>query len=322
MGEGSRISDRFYFIGVTTARSSIMQIFPLWAELLEIDARIMGMDLPIACDAGVYRRAIERLRDDPVAVGALVTTHKVSVHRHAGDLFEELDRWARLCGEISCISRRDGRLLGRATDPVSSGLALSEILPHTYWSEHPHAEVLCMGAGGSGTAVVAHLLTQPTKPRRIVMTNRRPERLEEVRAIHRQLGGDDIVDYLAVAGEADTDAIVAALAPGSLIINATGAGKDRPGSPMSDAVMLPIGAIAWDFNYRGELRFLAQARRQLPPDQVHDGWRYFIHGWTQVIAEVFGLEMTAERLASLDAAAERTRSPKTKAADPASEGRP
>lgn len=315
------MSDRFYFIGVTTAQSSIMQLFPVWAELLGIDARIVGVDLPIAGDPGVYRGAVEGLRDDP-AIGALVTTHKVSVHRHAADLFGELDRWARLCGEISCISRRDGRLLGRATDPVSSGLALSEILSHTYWSEHPDAEMLCMGAGGSGTAVVAHLLTQPAKPRRIVMTNRRPERLEEVRAIHRQLGGDDVVEYHAVAGEADTDAIVASMAPGSLVVNATGAGKDRPGSPMSDDAILPSGAIAWDFNYRGELRFLHQARRQLPPDHVHDGWRYFIHGWTQVIAEVFGLEMTAERLASLDAAAEGIRSPGTEAAHPASEGRP
>jgi len=38
---------------------------------------------------------------------------------------------------------------------------------------------------------------------------------------------------------------------------------------------------------------------------VVDGWRYFIHGWTQVIAEVFDLDLTpavVERLSSIASA--------------------
>ena len=27
---------------------------------------------------------------------------------------------------------------------------------------------------------------------------------------------------------------------------------------------------------------------------VEDGWEYFIHGWTQVIAEVFSIDVTGE----------------------------
>jgi shikimate 5-dehydrogenase len=119
-----------------------------------------------------------------------------------------------------------------------------------------------------------------------------------------QLDDDGRVEYHVVGGVRDSDALLASMAEGSVIINATGAGKDRPGSPLSDAAVFPEGAIAWDFNYRGDLGFLVQARRQLPAAQVHDGWRYFVFGWTQVIGEVFGIEMTAGRLAVLEAAAE------------------
>lgn len=297
------MTDRFFFLGVTTAKSQIMRLFPVWMDVLGLDAAIVGRDLPIGGDPAVYRAAVEELRDDPAARGALVTTHKVSVHQYATDLFVEFDRWARLCGEVSSISKRHGGLVGHAKDPISSGLALKAIVGSSYWHDHPGAEVLCMGAGGSGAALMVHLLTQPSRPARIVMTNRRPGRLDAVRAMQRELGAPDIVAYHAVSGDGDTDALVASLAPGSLVVNATGTGKDRPGSPMSDGAVLPEGAIAWDFNYRGELRFLEQARGQLPPERVHDGWQYFIHGWTQVIAEVFDFELTDERLAALAAAA-------------------
>src|SRR5690606_41994251 len=38
---------------------------------------------------------------------------------------------------------------------------------------------------------------------------------------------------------------------GSLVVNASGLGKDRPGSPLPDDAVLPEGAFAWEFNYRG-----------------------------------------------------------------------
>lgn len=301
------MTERLVFMGVTTARSQIMQLFPEWAALLGLDAEVVGLDLPLDGEPAIYRRAVQDVRDDPGVRGALVTSHKVSVFEGAGDLFDELEPWARLCGEISCISKRDGRLCGRATDPIASGVALRDFMPPSHWREHPGAGVLCLGAGGSGAAVVAHLVTQAERPERIVVTGRRRERLDRVRAIIDELASDAAVELQLVRDEADTDALVASMAPGSLIINATGAGKDRPGSPMSDAAVLPPDAVAWDFNYRGELRFLAQARAQLPPARVHDGWRYFIHGWTQVMAEVFELELTPERLAALDATATRSR---------------
>ncbi len=59
--------------------------------------------------------------------------------------------------------------------------------------------------------------------------------------------------------------------------------------------------MVWEFNYRGSLEFLHQARSQQAARhlQVEDGWRYFIHGWTQVIADVFEIDMPAETVAQL-----------------------
>ena len=89
----------------------------------------------------------------------------------------------------------------------------------------------------------------------------------------------------------DNDAVLDRLSPGALVINATGLGKDAPGSPLTGAARFPDRAIAWDLNYRGDLLFLDQARAQKAARhlQVEDGWSYFIHGWTQVIAEVFDI---------------------------------
>ena len=54
-----------------------------------------------------------------------------------------------------------------------------------------------------------------------------------------------------------------------------------------------MNGIAWDFNYRGDLIFLDQAmlQKQERNLNIQDGWRYFIHGWTRVIAEVFNIEI-------------------------------
>ena len=73
-------------------------------------------------------------------------------------------------------------------------------------------------------------------------------------------------------------------------MNATGLGKDRPGSPLTDDARFPPDAVAWDFNYRGDLVFLDQARRQTDRGvRPVDGWFYFLHGWTRVMAQVFDI---------------------------------
>ncbi|HEV3479681.1 MAG TPA: hypothetical protein VG144_09550, partial [Gaiellaceae bacterium] len=128
------MSDRMLFIGVSTSGSSIFELFPRWAEILGIDASLEGYDIPLGAPRDRFRAAVGHIARDPERRGALVTTHKVDVYRHAGDLFAELDGNARLCGEVSCISKRDGRLIGHAKDPITAGRTLSEFVSPGHWA--------------------------------------------------------------------------------------------------------------------------------------------------------------------------------------------
>jgi shikimate 5-dehydrogenase len=101
------------------------------------------------------------------------------------------------------------------------------------------------------------------------------------------------VEYVHTPRPEDNDSLLGALKPRSLAANATGLGKDAPGSPITNAARFPKNGFAWDFNYRGDLIFLDQARTQQRDQEltVEDGWVYFIHGWTRVIAEVFHIDI-------------------------------
>lgn len=297
--------ERMYFIGVSTTGSSIMKLFPRWAEALDLEAEITGIDLPVGCGPEEVRKAVEQVIDDPAARGALVTTHKVSVGKHARDLFVQLDEWAERCGEVSCIVKRDDGLHGSAKDPITSWKSFVDIAGESYFAEHPEAEVLCLGAGGSGTAFTSRLLTVGHPPARINVTNRSPGRLEFLARVHAGLDSGVETRYHPVSGAEDNDRALAALPPYSVVANSTGMGKDRPGSPLTDGARFPEQGVAWDFNYRGSLEFLNQARIQEGDRhlRVEDGWRYFLYGWSEHLADVFGLPMDQERFEELAAIA-------------------
>lgn len=292
-----------YFIGVTTGQSSIMRIFPIWAKALGIQGCLKGIDIAIHAPAEDYRAAVEFIRSDPLSLGALVTTHKIDLLNACRDLFDELDPYAQQFGEISSISKRDGKLWGHAKDPISVGLALDSFLPAEHWRKYPEAQACVLGAGGSALAVCAYLAHEKhgdAVPARIQMDNRSVGRLAE--AVH--LLGDSRVQMsfnLCPIPEWN-DRIVEALPEGSLVINATGMGKDRPGSPLTDRCRFPRNGVIWEFNYRGSLEFMhqAEAQREERGLQIENGWTYFIHGWTQVIAEVFHIDITGERLSMCD----------------------
>jgi shikimate 5-dehydrogenase len=282
-----------WFIGVTTAKSSIMKVFPAWAAHLGLDATIAGMDFPLHAEPAAYREAVTFLKGDPLSLGALVTTHKIDLFQACRDLFDEIDPHARAMEETSCLSKRGGRLVCHAKDPISSGLALDGFVPEGHFAR-TGAALFAMGAGGSTIALTWHMMRAERGadvPSRIVVSNRSPARLEAIRRIHAASGARVPVEYVLAPAPADNDRVLARLPAGSLVINATGLGKDAPGSPLTDAALFPERAIAWDLNYRGDLVFLDQARRQQASRglQVEDGWTYFLHGWTQVIAEVFDI---------------------------------
>ena len=75
-----------YFIGVSTGQSSIMRVFPRWAEALGLDAALMGMDFSLNAAPARYREAVGFIQSDPLSLGALVTTHKVNLLKAARPL--------------------------------------------------------------------------------------------------------------------------------------------------------------------------------------------------------------------------------------------
>jgi shikimate dehydrogenase len=295
---GSR--QRMGFVGVTTGSSSIMRIFPLWADELELPTRsLQGHDVPLDSPPETYRALLRAMRDDEDYLGALVTTHKLSVYAGAGDLFDEIDDFGRLCAEVSSISKRDGLLLGHAKDPITADLAMREFIPEGYFSG-AGAEVLCLGSGGAAATITWCLAGRADVPARILCTDINQDRLDHIATVHRDGAlPPELFAYELVSGAADP--LLAGLPTGSLVINATGLGKDRPGSPLSSAATYPQDSIVWELNYRGSLETLSDARRQEQKRglRIVDGWRYFIHGWTQVIGEVFDVEMTPEKVQRL-----------------------
>ena len=283
------------FIGVTTGASSMVRIFPRWREALALgDVELEGWDLPVGAPADRYREAVTRLREEPDVAGALVTTHKLGLFQAAADLFDELDEDARRLGEVSCIARRDGRLLGWAKDAITAARALEAVVPPDYFAGGGHALVL--GAGGAGGAVVERLLAAHPPPGRVVVTDRSRERLERFTDVETRLTGDGTP-------------LLATLPPRSLVVNATGMGKDVPWSPLAAGARFPPYSAVWELNYRGEREFLRQARAQQDELGLHveDGWRYFVLGWAAIIEEVFARPIGSaevDRLAEL-AASER-----------------
>ena len=157
-----------------------------------------------------------------------------------------------------------------------------------------------------------HLISKPhqgDRPQRIVVVNRSEPRLAHMQTMVDAQPTDIGITYIHNADAARNDSIMADLPDGSIVINATGMGKDTPGSPITDRGLFPRHGIAWEFNYRGELDFLHQAERQRSSRDVYveDGWVYFVHGWTQVVAQVLHVALTPELFDELNRAAAAVR---------------
>lgn len=280
-----------YFIGVTTGQSSINQVFPKWTAHLQLGSCVLcGLDFPLHDDPRHFRALVEFIKRDPLSLGALITTHKIDLFNACRDLFDALDPVTQSLGEITSIYKRDGLLHGRAVDPWTVGYALDSFISRRHWEAG--GAVLILGAGGAGTALAWHLcntLRGSPRPSGLLVADKRPSRLEHLRALHGKWRDTVPLECTHVADATTADELLVRLPPRSLVVNATGVGKDTPGSPITSAAVFPPEGVVWEFNYRGDLVFLDQARvqqfaRRL---QIEDGWTYFILGWTQVMADVF-----------------------------------
>jgi shikimate dehydrogenase len=302
----------FYFVGVTTGKSSIMKVFPLWMKVLGREEVILeGRDCKIHDNPQEYRKVVAQIKYDPLSLGALVTTHKIDLLTAACDMFDYLDPYAVITGEVSSISKLDSRLEGHAKDPLSSGASLDAIIEKGYFGK-TNGDVLCFGAGGSGVATLLHLINKKDKadrPKKFTFVNRSQGRLDHAREMVGGLKTDIEIEYICNSDPLLNDKTMEKFPPYSIIINATGMGKDTPGSPITWDGKFPMNSISWEFNYRGELDFLHQSLAQVETRKVkvEDGWIYFVHGWTQVVAQVLHFDLTPALFDKLNEAASSVR---------------
>ncbi|MEO0563429.1 MAG: shikimate dehydrogenase [Chloroflexota bacterium] len=302
----------FFFVGVTTGKSAINDVFPLWMNVLGFPQVVLeGIDHPIHDNSESYRQTVAQIKYDPNSLGGLVTTHKLDLFSAAEDMFDYLDPYAQITRELSSISKRDGQLCGHAKDPITAGLSLDSIIFSNYFGE-TGGDVLCLGAGGSAMATLLHLINKPDssdRPGRFVAVDRSQGRLDHMHNMVKKYETDIDVHYVLNSEPTKNDVLMAQMADHSVVINATGMGKDIPGSPITDGAFFPQNGVAWEFNYRGERDFMHQALNQAEARNliVEDGWVYFIHGWSQVIFEVLDIQLTPEIFQQLDEAASSVR---------------
>ena len=166
----------------------------------------------------------------------LVTTHKIDLYNAASDMFDYFDPYARTTAELSCISKKNGELRGHAKDPITAGLSLEAIIePGFFGTTGGH--ILCLGAGGSAVATLLYLINKEypsDRPERFIAVNRSPGKLDHMREMVAKFETDIEVQYVHNSDPKVNDELMAKLPDHSIVINATGMGKDTPGSPITD----------------------------------------------------------------------------------------
>ena len=289
------------FLGISTAGSLAHYTFPGWSRLFCPGAVMRGADLPADATPAEFRELVTAMAANPRVLGAVVTSHKLRLFGACQNLLDYAEPLVALTQEIADVNTRDG-VRAYARDPQSLDIILDGI-----GGPRP---VLCIGAGGSAIALmlamrldIAGTLTAQRPVLRtgraargpLTIVGRDQESLDNVRAVRDRCGIQRDAVGLLLAPDQDAAARhVGSAPPGSVVINATGLGKIAPGSPLPDRAAFPPEAVAWDFNYRGPLTFLDQARHA--GVATEDGWDYFVAGWSAALAAITGLELTPELL--------------------------
>lgn len=293
----------YLFIGISTSGSRVHEIFPRWAPLVAPSAVLKGVDLPDSAPADDFRRLVIAMRENPRVCGAVITSHKLRLFRAVGDLLDHVDPLVGITHEINSLDTRGGQVAGYARDAQSLDIVLDTTGSGT---PRPTRAVTCIGAGGSAIALmlamgldipatmhsgaaVARVAGRSRGPLRIL--GRRQAALDEIQDVREraQLESMDVKLILAVTPDDVATHLRQTPATG-IIANATGLGKLGPGSPVPDPSAFPPDTLAWDFNYRGPLTFLDQARQA--GVQIEDGWDYFVAGWSAALAAITGQELT------------------------------
>ncbi len=298
-----------WFVGVSTAGSAALNAFPAWMDSLGVEADLVCVDLPLDAPDDTYGQLIARLRASAEVIGAVITGHKARLFETARDQLDAVSDAARACREISVLRRDGNRVCGTAIEVRSSAAALREIVPEEHWATGAR-ELLILGAGGTAAALVAAIFEPPREgpagPSAVHLIDLVPARAEQLAEHIGRLSRDTAV---SVHPTEEASAVLAGLPPGSVIVNATGVGKDTPGSPIPLPATWPEQAIFWEINYRGELPLLKDAIDQTARRSLvtHDGWTLFVAGWSEALPAILNRPLTGEQRARIQKAARAAR---------------
>lgn len=282
------------FLGVSTGESFVQKVFPSWCETLGIEAELKGVNIPVDAPFSTYQEIVQKIKSEKDIRGALVTTHKTSLFEATHSMFDIIMDGARDLHEAGAIFKTQNSLVCEATDPFSVLLATKEILSRR--KLEAWRDVLIIGGGGAGLALAYTLLRNADlAPQRLFVSDISESRISTAQRILGKLQTSCQVNVV-LTKDGTCDRLVQNLNKCALIVNATGMGKDRPGSPISMDCFIPYGSTMWDFNYRGERLFLNCARKQEIRQSliVEDGWYYFICGWLQVMSRIFAVPISDE----------------------------
>ena len=112
----------FYFIGITTGKSTINKVFLRWMEILgKPEVNLEGVDHTLRDDQQAYRATVAPIKNDPLSLGGLVTSHKINLLEAAMDMFKALDESAMMTGEVSSLSKRVAACRGMPKTPWPVG---------------------------------------------------------------------------------------------------------------------------------------------------------------------------------------------------------
>ena len=304
-------AQRIVFAGISTSGSVVRRVFPQWMNLLGQTLELQTIDIPADSPASPYRALVSNLAADPSVRGVVVTAHKRAVYDHAVDLLAGTDSRARSLREISVLYRQDDQLHGTVIEPASIVTTLAQMGGGTPVTARD-ADTVIYGAGGTAISLIA-CLTDPAwppsaRPRRLHLIDTSASRLQRAHDLAACGPARLPVRVYHSTGQASLRDL-GPLPDRSLIINATGLGKDRPGSPIRLPPSWPRRACVWDLNYRGHLLMLDDARAAAAERQLttHDGWLLFVNGWAESLSAIIGRPISDDERAAMHYLAARVR---------------
>src|SRR5689334_13215952 len=123
----------FIFLGVSTSKSAAHTLFGKWCRVIDVEGRMVGVDIPIGASNEVYQRFSETyLRRDHV-VGGLVTNHKAALFEHCRAYFSHFTRDAEYLEEVGAIFHVDGAWAADAPDVRACTAVTSKLLSTSQW---------------------------------------------------------------------------------------------------------------------------------------------------------------------------------------------